>query len=317
MILTVTPNPSLDLLFTAERLVWDDANRIASPRRRPGGQGINLARALAALGGETRAIALLGGATGADLARLLEDEGIPLDAIPIDGETRTFVGVRERSSGRSVLLNSLGPALPEADGARLIGAIERALAAHRPRWLVCSGSIPPGLPADLYARPLSLCRGQRAAYVVDCDGAPLREAAERGCDVLSPNAAEAERLLELPAGSIEGPEAAAAAARSMCTRFGTRVAFVTLGVEGAVAADAAGAWHAAASEPDSGASAVGAGDAFLAGALLALDGGGTTEAAVRAGVAAGSAVLRSTGADLLTRADYDELLKTTNARRIG
>ena len=318
MILTVTPNPSLDLLFRADRLVWDDANRIDSPRRRPGGQGINLARAVRALGGETAALALLGGSAGAEIASGLRAEGIDLDAVGVDGETRTFVGVREGSTGRSLLLNSRGPTLPVADGARLLEAIERALVARRPRWLVCSGSLPPGLATDAYARALGLAREHRAAYVVDCDGAPLREAAETGCDVLSPNAAEAERLLELPAGSIDDAEAAAAAAREMCARFGVRVAFVTLGVAGAVAARGRDAWHATATaaDPDRGASAVGAGDAFLAGALLELDSSGDVTAAVRAGVAAGSAVLRSTGSELLLRSDYAQLLEKTNARRI-
>ena len=317
MILTVTPNPSLDLLFTAERLVWDDANRIDSPRRRAGGQGINLARAVAALGGETRAIALLGGTTGDDLARMLRGEGLALEVVAVDGETRIFAGVRERTTTRSMLLNSRGPTLPETDAGRLLDAVEKAVVAHRPRWLVCSGSIPPGLPADLYARPLALARDNRAAYVVDCDGPPLRAAAERGCDVLSPNAAEAERLLEVAPGSIHNDATAAAAAREMCGRFGVRVAFVTLGVEGAVGADASGSWYSPPPEPDSGESAVGAGDAFLAGALLALDRGGDAGVAVAAGVAAGSAVLRSRGSDLLTRADYEELLKKTSARRIG
>lgn len=316
MILTVTPNPSLDLLFSAERLVWDDANRIESPRRRAGGQGINLARAVHALGGDTSAVAMLGGPTGADLLRMLGEEGIGLDVVPIEGETRIFAGVRERTTQRSMLLNSRGPKLPERDGERLLQAVEHALIARQPRWLVCSGSMPPGLPADLYARGLALAREHRAAYVVDCDGAPLRAAAETGCDVLSPNAAEAERLLDLRAGSIDRPEAAAAAAREMCARFGVRVGFVTLGVAGAVGADASGAWYTAAPEADTGASAVGAGDAFLAAALLALDGKGTTADAVRAGVAAGSAVLRSTGADLLRRGDYLELLEKTSARRI-
>ena len=316
MILTVTPNPSLDLLFTAERLVWDDANRIESPRRRPGGQGINLARAVRSLGGDARALALLGGATGADLARLLEAEGMPLDSIEVAGETRTFAGVRERATGRSMLLNSRGPTLPDSDAERLLDAVARALAEHQPRWLVCSGSIPPGLPADLYARPLALARDNRAAYVVDCDGEPLRRAAETGCDVLSPNASEAERLLELPAGSIADAPAAAEAAQRMRALFGVRVAFVTLGVAGAVGADASGAWYATASEPDSGASAVGAGDAFLAAALLALDARGGAAEAVGAGVAAGTAVLRSRGPELVSRADYEELLETTNARRI-
>lgn len=316
MILTVTPNPSIDLLFTADRLVWDDANRVESPRRRPGGQGINLARAARALGGESRALAMLGGSAGTELRELLEADGQDLDVVPIEGETRVFVGVREGASRRSLLLNSRGPTVTAADAQRLVRDIDASVAQHRPRWLACSGSLPPGMPDDVYARVASIARAHRARFVVDCDGPALLHAARTGCDVLSPNAPEAERLLGLDGGTITDERAAAGAALEMRARFGVRVAFVTLGVAGAIGADAGGAWHAAAPEPDRGESAVGAGDAFLAAALLALDRGGDAESAVRAGVAAGSAVLRSTGAELLARADYDDLLKKTNARRI-
>ena len=316
MILTVTPNPSIDLLFTAERLVWDDANRLDTPRRRAGGQGINLARAAATLGGAARAVAMLGGASGAELRGLLEAMSLPFDAVAIAGETRVFVGVREGATHRSLTLNSRGPATGGEDAERLLGATEAAVATHRPRWLVCSGSLPPGMPDHVYARMTSIARAHRARYVVDCDGAALRLAASTGCDVLSPNAAEAERLLGVAPGSLAGERDAAAAALEMRARFGVRVAFVTLGVAGAVGADGDGAWHVAAPEADPGTSAVGAGDAFLAAALLALDDGARAELATRAGVAAGSAVLRSRGSALLERVDYDDLLKKTNARRI-
>ena len=316
MILTVTPNPSVDLLFTAERLVWDDANRVDSPRRRAGGQGINLARAVRALGGDARALTLLGGATGRELRELLEADGQPLDVVSIEGDTRVFVGVREGATHRSLLLNARGPAAGPADADRLLQAIQATVAAHRTRWLVCSGSLPPGMPEDVYARVASIARASRARYVVDCDGPALLMAAAAGCDVLSPNSPEAERLLGLASGSVAHEDSAAAAAQELRARFGARVAFVTLGVAGAVGADGSGVWHVAAPEQDRGASAVGAGDAFLAAALLALDSGAGAELAVRAGVAAGSAVLRSTGSALLGRADYDELLEKTNARRI-
>lgn len=317
MILTVTPNPSIDLLFTADRLVWDDANRLDSPRRRAGGQGINLARAVRALGGDARAVALLGGTTGEELARMLAAEGIDLDVVPIAGKTRVFVGVRESTTGRSLLLNARGPKLDAADGDRLLRAIDAACSV-RPRWIVCSGSLPPGLPPDIYARVLAAVRRHRAAYVVDCDGEPLRLAASAGCEVLSPNAAEAERLIEAGAGSLRDERDAVAAAREMRSRFGARVVFVTLGAAGAVGADAGGAWHAPPPEPDAAADAstVGAGDAFLAAALLALGSTEDVRAAVRAGVAAGSAALRSAGGDLIARAAYDDMLQMTNARRI-
>ena len=80
-ILTVTPNPSLDVLYSADRLVWDDANRVPEPRIRPGGQGINVSRTVAALGGQVEAVALLGGVTGAEIRSLLASEPIGLHVV--------------------------------------------------------------------------------------------------------------------------------------------------------------------------------------------------------------------------------------------
>ena len=96
----------------------DDANRLDAPRRRAGGQGINVVRAARALGVEARAVAPLGGEVGRELAGMLAAEGTPLRAVPIEGETRVFVGVREGATGRSLLLNPRGPRLGPADAER-------------------------------------------------------------------------------------------------------------------------------------------------------------------------------------------------------
>lgn len=317
MILTITPNPSIDLLFEADALVWDDANRLDAPRRRAGGQGVNLTRAARALGGEATAVALLGGAAGAELRGMLEAEGTPLVAVPVDAETRVFVGVRERGSGRSLLLNPRGPRLTEADGDRLLEAVEAAMETLRPTWVVCSGSIPPGIDAGLYARIGELAAARHTPFVADCDGPALQEAAS-ACAILSPNTHEAERLLELEAGALRGDaEAAGRAACEIARRHGARIAFVTMGAEGAVAGDAGGsAWHATADANLPVASAVGAGDAFLAAALLAIAAGDGPDDALAAGVAAGAAVLRSAGAALVDRSDFRDLLQTTKARQV-
>ncbi|HUP88831.1 MAG TPA: hypothetical protein VM100_05765, partial [Longimicrobiales bacterium] len=105
MILTVTPNPSVDLLFEADELCWDDANRVEMPRRRAGGQGVNLTRAARVLGGESVVIAFFGGVTGAELKLLLDDDATPYIDVPIAHDSRVFVAVRERSTGRSMLIN--------------------------------------------------------------------------------------------------------------------------------------------------------------------------------------------------------------------
>jgi 1-phosphofructokinase family hexose kinase len=331
LVLTVTPNPSLDLLFECDRLVWDDANRMADPRRRPGGQGINVTRAVRSLGETSTAVALLGGATGDEIDAALHGEAAPLRAVRASGETRTFVAVRELETGRSLLLNARGPARSPGDVERLSAAIADALVQLRPRWLACCGSLPAGFPADFYARTARLAREHGVRVVVDCDGEPLRLAAS-GCDLLVPNQHEAGRLLDTTVRDVSD---AAAAARRLA-RNGDTLAAVTLGAHGAMIARGNECWHARAPELTSG-SAVGAGDAFLAGLLAALDTGdgapgrpgpletappGTAGlpdalgAALRYAVAAGAATLLGSGAALLERSAVEALTGRVELVRI-
>ncbi len=317
MLITLTPNPSLDLLFTADRLVWDDANRVPPPRRRAGGQGVNVVRAARALDptASARALALLGGAVGRELEEMLEAEGTPLTAIPSAGETRVFVGARQ-ADGRSLLLNPRGAAVGAAEERAVLAAVDAALgdaeAAGDRAWLACCGSLPPGLPSGLYAALGRMARGRGHRFVPDCDGEALRVAESAGCDILVPNAHEAERLLNR---SIRTPREAAAAARALVAR-GTDQVVVTLGADGAVAADGAGAVWAVARPDDALASeiaagsAVGAGDAFLAAFLLSAGAGADMAKALANAVAAGTAALLGRGVDLVTAADAARVRET-------
>lgn len=320
MIITVTPNPSLDLLFRTDRLVWDDANRVPLPRRRPGGQGINVVRAARSLEprATARAIALLGGAVGRELEDVLAAEGTPLRPVPVAGESRVFVGVRETATGRSLLLNPRGPAAGNAEAEGLLAALEEELsvaeAAGSSAWVACCGSLPPGLPADLYARLGAAARARGHRFVPDCDGEALRGAVAAGCDLLVPNIHEAGRLLGREIVDI--PDAVRAA-RSLL-ELGPAVAVITLGAEGAVAATPDGSWVAAPALPAAlreeaaGGSAVGAGDALLAALLLALDAASTPTTPVPAeaiaaalawAVAAGTATLLGRDGSLVLAAD--------------
>jgi 6-phosphofructokinase 2 len=311
MILTITPNPSLDYLFEAETLCWDDANRVEMPRRRAGGQGINLTRAARELGGDSVALALFGGGTGAQLKGMLEGEGTPFMDVPIDAETRVFFGVRETSSGRSMLVNARGPVLGNAERERLLQSVEHACRELQPSWVVCAGSVPRGLGDDLYARVADIAHAQQARFVADCDGAQLSNAVARGCDLIAPNHHEAERLAGL---SIASRDDAVAAAQSLRRVAGE--VLLKLGADGAVAASPEGCWYARGLPLQSG-STVGAGDAFLAALLVAKENGAPLDEALHGAVAAGTAVLRSRGSDLLTRSDYDDMLRAVEVMPVS
>lgn len=304
LVVTVTPNPSVDVLFAAGRLVWEDANRLPQPRRRPGGQGINVSRALAALGGRTLALTLLGGRVGREVREWLAQEHIPFRAVAISNETRVFVAARESETGRSLLLNSRGPQCAAEDQDALLQLVRDALETDRPAWVACCGSLPPGFSEFFYADVGKVVRAAGCRFVPDCDGTPLERAAT-GCDLLVPNRHEAERLLGVPVTAAD----ASAAARCLRDRFGTSLAVITLGEEGAVVASSRGVWRA---RPPAvvGGSAVGAGDAFLAAFLVGLE-QQPEEEALRRAVAAGTAVLLSQGSALVSTADHEAILGRT------
>lgn len=301
VILTITPNPSIDLLFEADRLLWDDANRVEMPRRRAGGQGVNLTRAARLLGADSIALAFFGGATGEELKQMLANEGVAFIDVPINHDTRTFVAVRERETGRSMLVNARGVELTEDDRAHLLERVESVCREQRPEWVVCSGSIPRGLGTDLYAFIGKIATSHGAKFIADCDGDALTRALDVGCDLLCPNQHEAERLADVPITSVQE---GAAAAESLL-RAARRV-IVKLGANGAVYHDGRTCIHAKGPSINSG-SAVGAGDAFLAAFLVAEKNGAPVHEALRRAVAAGGAVLLSEGSDLLTKKHYEDV----------
>lgn len=303
MILTVTPNPSIDLLYETDVLVWDDANRVEAPRRRAGGQGINLTRAVRVLGEKSVAVAFMGGRTGQELQGLLGDDATPHVAVPIAAETRTFVAVRETATGRSMLINPRGPILSDDDRTCMLNQIGSLCLELKPQWVVCSGSVPRGIGDDLYALTADIAHGCAARFVADCDGPALALAMRAGCDLLAPNHHEAGRMLDAHVASVRD---AGAAARSL-TSAAPRV-LIKLGEHGAVLANGQQCWHAHGRKIERG-SAVGAGDAFLAAFLVADKKGAPPDEALRHAVAAGTAVLLSQGTDLLSYDDYAALLR--------
>lgn len=310
-VLTVTPNPSIDLLFEAQTLVWDDANRLPMPRRRAGGQGINVSRALRALGAAAPVATLLGGATGAELEQMLRAEGVDLHAARARGDTRVFVAVREQDSGRSLLLNPRGPACDPAEEQALLDVVQQQAA--NADWVVTSGSVPPGFSVEFHARVRDVAHAAGTRAVVDSDGDALAHAAA-GCALLVPNLHEAERLLQRRIPNVRD---AAAAARALLT-FGAAHAAITLGADGALLATAGTESVLLARPParSGGGSAVGAGDAFLAALLVHLERAQPADA-LRYAVATGTSVLHAAATELIALERIEDIAAATIVEEAG
>lgn len=278
MIVTVTPNPSLDRTLEVDALLRGEVVRAHTARSDPGGKGVNVSRALAANGYLTRAVLPLGGADGKLLASLLEDLGIEVAAVPIADEIRSNVTVVE-PHGTVTKLNAPGPRLSEAEVDALL---EWAVAAAEgAEWVVASGSLAPGMPEDLHARLVEGVRAVGARVAVDTSGVALERVLAVSPDMLKPNERELSEVTGVTPETLGDVVLAANELRAK----GVGTVVVSLGPGGAVLVGEDDPVHAA-SDVTVPRSTVGAGDALLAGFLAA---GGAGAEALAEGVAWGAA----------------------------
>lgn len=267
MIVTVTPNPSVDRALDLDHLAVGEVNRAHATHVHAGGKGINVSRALVAHGRPTRAVLPAGGPDGELLVRLLGEQGVPARAVPVTGETRSNITLVERT-GVTTKVNAPGPQLAVDDVAALLDAVEAELTAGA-RLVVGAGSLPAGAGADFFVRLAQLAGRHRVPCALDTSGEPLAAAvAGGGLDVVKPND---EELGDLVGSELASVGDVVDAARSLVHR-GTRQVLVSLGPHGALLVDARTVWWAG-GPPLVPASTVGAGDATLAGFLATVDEG--------------------------------------------
>ncbi|MGA4841363.1 1-phosphofructokinase [Streptomyces sp. G45] len=292
MILTVTPNPSLDRTYEVPALDRGDVVRASAERMDPGGKGVNVSRAVAAAGVPTLAALPLGGAPGALVAQLLDEQGIPVAPVPVAGQTRSNIAVAE-PDGTLTKINAPGPELTAAESESLLATV----AAHAPRadWIACCGSLPRGLAPSWYADVVRRCHAAGARIALDTSGPALLAALAEHPDVVKPNAAELAEAVGRPLTTVGDALEAAAELRDR----GARAVLASLGADGQLLVDATGA-HFAYARVDSVRSDVGAGDSSLAGFLIA---GGTGPRALAAAVAHGAAAVQLPGSQLPTPSD--------------
>jgi 1-phosphofructokinase len=290
VIVTVTPNPSIDRTVRLERLVTGGLNRAHSATSEAAGKGVNVSYALASEGVPTVAVLPLATLSAVQYLGLLAD-AVSVSAVPIAGEMRVNASIIE-SDGTVTKVNEPGPQLSTADAEAIVGA---AASASRAGWIVGCGSLPPGAPRDFYGRLASLTTPDRRV-AIDSSGDALAAAVAAGIALVKPNRQELEDLARRPLATLGD---AIDAARELIAQ-GCGAALVSLGADGALYLDAATAAHAEARIADA-ANPVGAGDALLAGFLAA----GARAEALPVAVAWAVAAVRSPGSRMrpVTEAD--------------
>src|SRR5271169_3619171 len=173
-IVTLTMNPALDIATSTERVEPAHKLRCSEPRYDPGGGGINVARAVHALGGDAVAVFPIGGPAGEMIRHKLEQEGVAHHPIAIKGFTRESLAVEERETGKQFRFILPGPEISERDQERCLD--ELALLAPTAAYIVASGSLPLGVSDDFYARVTALAKSLGKRVVLDTSGSALKQA---------------------------------------------------------------------------------------------------------------------------------------------
>ena len=304
-VLTVTVNPALDVSVTVDYLVPEHKLRATDVRREPGGGGINVSRVLRRLGVDSRAWIAAGGPIGDELVAMVEAEGIATSVHAIGGSTRESFSVTDAKRGEQYRIVLPGPTVDDPE--TLVGEIA-ALAADAD-VVVLSGSLPPGVPDELYA---SICEPIEEAFtVVDTKGPALAAAAAGTADVLKPSRRELASLVDWVPADLREVELAA---RQVLERGGVGALAVSLGGDGALLVERSGeaTWFDPLDVEV--VSTVGAGDSMVAGIVAGLIWGRPLPDAVALGVAAGTAAILRPGNEPCRPDDVDRLLGDVRRR---
>lgn len=299
-IVTLTMNPALDVTTSTDTVMSTEKMRCDPPRHDPGGGGINVARVVRALGESPIAVFAAGGPSGHALDALLAGEGMSTRRVEIDGATRESFTVNERKTSLQYRLVLAGPELTADEQESCLSALaEVAVGAD---FVVASGSLPLGVPADFFQRVARVTQDLGARLVLDTSGEALRHM-RSGVYLLKPSVRE---LRECVGRELRSEDDQLAAARELIRAGISEVVVISLGAHGALAVTADWEEHFPAIDVPV-LSGVGAGDSMVAAITMGLSRGWPLGDAVRLGIAASAAMLMTPGTQPCRRQDVERL----------
>jgi 6-phosphofructokinase 2 len=299
-IITLTFSPCIDKSTSVDHLLPEKKLRCTPPKLEPGGGGINVARAIKKLGGEAIAVFPSGGYTGKYFNHLMEKENVPSVIIDTKNETRENIIVLDESSNQQYRFGMPGTELSAGEWQQCLQVVEEMEVVE---FIVASGSLPPGVPLDIYARLARIAKKKQAKLVVDTSGEALKQAAGEGVYLLKPNLGELSSLMGLERIEENKIEEVA---RQVIAKGHCEILVVSMGENGAVLVTKTESYRAAPPVVKR-KSVVGAGDSMVAGIVLSLSRNKNLKETLLYGVACGTAATMNPGTELCNREDADNL----------
>ena len=302
-IVSVSLNPAIDKSSGVNHVVAERKLYCHPPRFEAGGGGVNVSRAIKKLGGDSLLLYGKGGLTGERLEELLDEEGLTHRPFPIKGGTRESLVILEESTGQQYRFGMPGPEVNPEECKQLLQVL--ADIDPSPKYLVASGSLPPGAPADFYARVARIGKKSGAKTIVDVSGEALEQALHEGVYLIKPNVRE---FRELVGDNIQEESQIITEAKKMVESGKCEVLVISLGAAGALIVTSEMAEHILPPTVPI-ISKVGAGDSMVAGIALSLYRGMSIRDSILYGIAAGTAAVMTPGTELCRLEDTDRLFE--------
>ncbi len=290
MIVTVTLNPALDKTVTLPGFAVNTVNRVQSVRLDPGGKGINVSKAVLALGGKTLAISVLGGANGGFIKSAMDAMGLPNQMILTEGPTRTNLKIVDPVLGTNTDINEAGSPLSEDVLDKVWQTLSESV--QPSDTVVFAGKNPPGMADDLLALWIRKLKTMDVRVCVDTVGEPMILALAEGPDIIKPNKDE---LSELIGRELHTDDEIVAAARELVAG-GVGLAAVSMGSSGAIFVTKDQCIRGYSPKVSVG-STVGAGDSMMAALAHYTDAGCSLEETARRAIATASAKVMCSGSE--------------------
>jgi len=301
-IITVTFSPCIDKTTSVPDFIPEKKLRCAAPVLEPGGGGINVSRALAKLGGQSIAIYPSGGCTGMLFDKLLAKDNIHCKVVRAETETRENFIVVEDATGDQYRFGMPGTFLEEHEWRECIRLIEEE---NEIDFIVASGSLPPGVPLDVYAQISGIAKKRNAKFIVDTSGEALSHAINEGVFLVKPNLNELGLLTGKPVATAAQ---IADAAKQIIDEKNCHAVVVSMGGAGAVFVSKDHSEKILVPKVHV-RSTVGAGDSMVAGIVLYLSRGADLLEAVQYGLACGTAATMNAGTELCKKEDADNVFQ--------
>lgn len=301
MILTVTLNPAVDKTCHINELMLGQVNRLKSVKSIAGGKGVNVTKVLRQFDYPVIAMGFLGGYSGQMICDKLTDMGAECHFTFIDGETRVSTNVLAENGYVTEILEP-GPEITAEELRRFLEEYNTQV--ENVKVVVLSGSIPRGVPQDIYATLITIAREKGCRVYLDTSGEALKEGAKAIPHVMKPNRKEMEYLVGRKLSTTEDMVSEA----KKWLEAGVEQVIVSLGAKGFVVVDKEGVIEQPACKVKA-VNTVACGDCLVASFCMScLEGKEPAVAAKQAAALSAANAATSISAEIAMDV-YDELLK--------